>query len=156
SLEPHQAMAKNKNLANKRAKKAEKRRERKLPARAGTGPITRAAHAKTQAMSPAFPPPEKFAIEPTSIFELQRKVIDAGPLSVLSLLSLEILFGGDEPGRIWLSVEHPTWLALVSRDAWVQGFANPIEYGEINKLINEHVDKTHGRLMSLRIHAAGA
>ncbi len=105
----------------------------------------------------SFPSPETFTIEGASVADLRHRVVAAGPPSVVSMLSLEILFGGEDPGRLWLSVEHPTWLALVSSDAWPQDrVATPVEYGEINQLIDDHVNKTQGRLMSQRIHASGA
>lgn len=144
-------MAKDQSLARKRAKKAARRRERQ-----GRSNVQASTQPRPRGMPP-FPPPENFAIEPASISELQQCVVNAGPSSVVSMLALEILFGGDNPGRIWLSVEHPTWLALVASAAWpADRFAAPIEYGEINKLTNEHVGQTHGRLISQRIHATGA
>jgi hypothetical protein len=147
-------MSTNKNLAKKRAKKAAKRRERKNAARTQAPAPSLTKPPMTRA---AFPQPETFAIDPASVADLQRRIVAAGPLSILSLLAVEILFGGDEPSRVWLSVEHATWLALVSTDAWPQDrFANPIEYGEVCKEIEDQLIKTRGRLMAQRIHASGA
>jgi hypothetical protein len=147
-------VAKDKSLEKKRAKKAAQRRERRASARPSTGAVMR-SHSNAHRTG-AFPRPEEFAIEPASVVDLQRQLLEAGPLSVVSMLSLEILFSWEDPGRIWLSVEHPTWLTLTSSDPWpLERFATPIEYGEINQLINDHVNKTHGRLMSQRFHASG-
>ncbi|MBV8757098.1 MAG: hypothetical protein JO257_07485 [Deltaproteobacteria bacterium] len=146
-------MSTNKNLAKKRAQKAAKRRAHKNASRTRA---PAAGQARTSPTRAVFPQPETFAIDANSIADLQKLIVAAGPSSVLSLLALEILFGGDDPSRVWLSVEHATWLALVSPDAWPRDrFADPLKYGEICKRVEDHLVNTRGRLMAERMHATG-
>lgn len=149
-------MGTNRSLAKKRARKAEKRRQRmKTRARA------RASAASSEKALPrtaqeVFPTPENFLITAEEVADLQQKLVAAGPVSILSLLSLEILFSDDEPDRLWLSVEYPTWLALVSQVPWASdGFASVKQFLDVDALIDAHVGTTQGRLMAQRVHAVG-
>ncbi len=101
--------------------------------------------------------PEKFSIDPESIADLQKKLIEAGPASVLSFFALEILFTNVDSQRLWLSVEHPTWLLVTSQHPWsVEEYATTEQYLRIDSLVDQHIGKTHGRLMGQHVHASGS